>query len=176
MVTEICSWLNTEFRSELQANISVRRSEKRGRFSAIESGYRQFAAENYSDCTMRRTMKTRLTLKAGEKGTGKLTAQYGDRLLCVRYRHDEKRKKRFRTIELIIEKKDWEPKVAEKAVHERTTLIACVRVKWGEKDLARKLREAGGRWDRNRQLWIIPHEKVSELGIDPERVVGVIST
>ena len=121
-------------------------------------------------------MKTRLTLKAGEKGTGKLTAQYGDRLLCVRYRYDEERKKRLKTVELIIEETDWEPKVAEKAVNERTTLIACVRVKWGEKDLARKLREAGGRWDRNRQLWIIPHEKVSELGTDPERVVELIST
>ncbi len=40
-----------------------------------------------------------------EKGTGKLTAQYGDRLLCVRYRYDEKRKKRFRIVELIVERK-----------------------------------------------------------------------
>jgi len=125
---------------------------------------------------MQRTMKTRLTLKAGEKGTGKLTAQYGDRLVCVRYRYDEKRKKRFRTVELIAEETDWEPKVAEKAVHDAAPLRAGVRVGWGEKDLARKLREAGGRWDRGRHLWIIPHEKVSELGTDPERVVGVIST
>jgi len=125
----------------------------------------------HNDGILRR-MKTRLNLKPGQKGTGKLSAQYG----CVRYRYDEERKKRLKTVELIIEETDWEPKVAEKAVNERTTLIACVRVKWGEKDLARKLREAGGRWDRNRQLWIIPHEKVSELGTDPERVVELIST
>jgi hypothetical protein len=121
-------------------------------------------------------MKTRLNLKPGQRGTRKLSAQYGDRLVCVRYRYDEEKKKRFRTVELIIEEADWEPKVAEKAVHTTPTLTACVRVKWGEKYLARKLREAGGHWDRNRKLWIVPHEKVSELGIDPERVVRVIST
>jgi len=41
-----------------------------------------------------------------------------------------------------------------------------------EKVLAGKLREAGGHRDRNRKLRIIPHEKVSELGTDPERVAG----
>ena len=36
-------------------------------------------------------MRTRLILKPGQRGTKKLGAKYGDRLLCVRYRYDEKR-------------------------------------------------------------------------------------
>jgi hypothetical protein len=34
-------------------------------------------------------MKTRLTLKAGDTGTKRLTDIYGDALLCIRYRYDE---------------------------------------------------------------------------------------
>jgi len=43
-----------------------------------------------------RTMRTRLHLKPGQRGTKQLLAQYGDRLVCVRYRYDAQRKKRFR--------------------------------------------------------------------------------
>ncbi len=51
---------------------------------------------------------------------------------------------------------------------------AGIRVEWGEKELARTLREAGGQWGRDRRLRIIQHEKVSELGVDPERVTKLI--
>jgi len=39
-------------------------------------------------------MKTRLTLKPGQKGTKKLIAEYGDQLVCIRYRYDPQKKKR----------------------------------------------------------------------------------
>ena len=39
-------------------------------------------------------MKTRLTLKPGQKGTKKLIAEYGDTLVCIRYRYDPQKKKR----------------------------------------------------------------------------------
>ncbi len=54
-------------------------------------------------------MRTLLHLKPGQKGTKQLFAQYGDRLLCVRYRYDAQRKKRFKTVELIVAERDWEP-------------------------------------------------------------------
>ena len=47
-------------------------------------------------------MRTGVKLKPGQRGTKKLAAQYGDRLVCVRYRYDEKLKKRFKTVELIL--------------------------------------------------------------------------
>ena len=44
-----------------------------------------------------RGMRTRLHLKPGQRGTKLLLAQYGDRLVCVRYRYDAQRRKRFKT-------------------------------------------------------------------------------
>ena len=48
------------------------------------------------------TPRVRLHLKPGQKGTKQLLAQYGDRLICVRYRYDAQRKKRFKTVELVV--------------------------------------------------------------------------
>ena len=38
-----------------------------------------------------------------------LLAQYGDRLICVRYRYDAQRKKRLQTVELVVAEPNWEP-------------------------------------------------------------------
>lgn len=56
-----------------------------------------------------RIMRTLLHLKPGEKGTKQLLAQYGDGLVCVRYRDDAQRKKRFKTVELIVSEREWDP-------------------------------------------------------------------
>ena len=54
-------------------------------------------------------MRVLLHLKPGQKGTKKLCAQYGDRLICVRYRYNVQCKKRFKPVELIVEERAWEP-------------------------------------------------------------------
>ena len=54
-------------------------------------------------------MCSRLTLKPGQRGTKKLCAEYGERLLYVRYRYDEERRKRFKIVELFVDEVDWEP-------------------------------------------------------------------
>ncbi|GBD97048.1 hypothetical protein BMS3Abin06_01944 [bacterium BMS3Abin06] len=48
-------------------------------------------------------MQTKLTLLPGQSGTKKLLRQYGDQLICVRYCYDDYHKKRYKTVELIIE-------------------------------------------------------------------------
>src|SRR5215813_922243 len=53
-------------------------------------------------------MRTSLHLKPGRKGIKQLLAQYGDRLVCVRYRYDAQQKKRFKTVELIVAEWAWE--------------------------------------------------------------------
>ena len=54
-------------------------------------------------------MKTRLTLKPGQEGTKRLVKKYGDALVCIRFRYDEKTGKRFKTVELIVDATDWTP-------------------------------------------------------------------
>jgi len=43
-------------------------------------------------------MEVTKTLRPGDKGTARLLRKYGDRLVCVRYRHDSQRKKNLTTI------------------------------------------------------------------------------
>ena len=52
-------------------------------------------------------MHTSTTVQPGQRGAKKLAAQYGDRLVCVRYRCDAQRQKRVKTIELIVEEWPW---------------------------------------------------------------------
>jgi hypothetical protein len=54
-------------------------------------------------------MWTLLHLKPGQKGTKQLLTQYDNRPICMRYRYDAQRKKRFKAVELIIAEREWEP-------------------------------------------------------------------
>ena len=67
------------------------------------------------------TPPVRLHLKPGQKGTKQLLAQYGDRLICVRDRYDAQRKKRLKTVELLIAERHWEPPRPRFAVASPTT-------------------------------------------------------
>jgi len=52
-------------------------------------------------------MEVKATIKPGQNGTKRYTRQYGDQLVCVRYRYDKSRKKRLTTVELIVDEQDW---------------------------------------------------------------------
>src|SRR5262249_12946847 len=54
-------------------------------------------------------LRTRLTLRPGRPGTKDLVAEFGDRLLCVRYRYDDEHHLRYKTAEVIIEAAPWTP-------------------------------------------------------------------
>jgi hypothetical protein len=54
-------------------------------------------------------LRTRLTLRPGRPGTRDLVAEYGDRLLCVRYRYDTDRHRRYKTAEVIVAETQWTP-------------------------------------------------------------------
>jgi hypothetical protein len=54
-------------------------------------------------------MRTQVTLQPGQKGTKKLLAQYGEQLVCVRYRYDATRQRRLKTVELVVEETPWRP-------------------------------------------------------------------
>ncbi|MDY6921765.1 MAG: hypothetical protein SV765_16320 [Pseudomonadota bacterium] len=43
------------------------------------------------------------TLRPGDSGTKRLKQRYGDRLVCVRYRKDAGRQRRYTTVELIVD-------------------------------------------------------------------------
>ncbi|MFC1772718.1 hypothetical protein ACFL3A_05120 [Pseudomonadota bacterium] len=54
-------------------------------------------------------MDVKATLLPGVNGTRSLLKEYGDQLVCVRYRYDKLKQKRYKTAEIIVEEKHWHP-------------------------------------------------------------------
>ena len=111
-------------------------------------------------------MRTLLHLKPGQKGTKQLLTQYGDRLTCVRYRYDARRKKRFKTVELIVAKRTWEPPPPRFAAD----TIVGVRVGFVEVELRDQVKHAGGKWNRTRKVWELCYERVAALKLEARMV------
>ncbi len=98
-------------------------------------------------------MKARVKLKPGQKGTKKLTEQYGDALICVRYRYDAENRKKLKTVEIIVSESDWTPPTVS---YQAGTLVS-LRIGFNEKAIQEQVRALGGRWDRVHRLWFIPY-------------------
>ena len=112
-------------------------------------------------------MRTRLTLRPHQRGAKRLLAQYGDRLVCVRHRYDVEQKKRWKTIELIIEERAWEPSVAPPAADQ----MMSIRVAGGEMELRRQVKAAGGKWRPQQQVWELRYDQIQALGLTGRIVV-----
>ena len=104
-------------------------------------------------------MITRLKLKPGQKGTKALLEKYGDALVCVRYRYDEASRTRIKTVELIVDKKELTPSRKQQQKIEDETVVP-VRIEYGEKQLGKMARSAGGKWEPKVKLWYIPYGKI----------------
>jgi hypothetical protein len=85
-------------------------------------------------------MHTSTTIPPGQRGAKKFLAQYGDCLVCVRYRQDEQRKKRFKTVELIVEERPWTPPPPRRGAES----IVLVKVAFSERALRQQIKEAAG--------------------------------
>ncbi len=96
-------------------------------------------------------MKSRLNLKPGQKGTKKLVEEYGKSLLYVRYRYDETRGMRLKTVEIVVEEKPWRPSARLRAGD-----IVSVAVNFTEKALREKVKALGGKWDQEDKVWHVP--------------------
>ncbi|MDD2734818.1 MAG: hypothetical protein PHF56_12815 [Desulfuromonadaceae bacterium] len=98
-------------------------------------------------------MKTRLTLKPGQKGTKQLTDKYGDALLCIRFRYDDETGKRFKTVELIVEQTDWIPPPPRYD----SDILVPLRIDVSNFSLRAKVKAAGGKWFPEELLWYVKY-------------------
>ena len=69
--------------------------------------------------------------------------EYGDALVCVRYRYDQATRTRLKTVELIVERKEL---TAAEAVAVDDKLLP-VQIEYGEWRLGKLARSLGGAWD-----------------------------
>ena len=106
-------------------------------------------------------MRTRLTLQPDQDGAKHLREQYGERLVCVRYRYDETKKERWKTVELIIEKSEWEPPTSQ---WQAATIVA-LQIAVHERDLRQQVKAVGGKWNPREVVWELPYGQVVALGL-----------
>jgi hypothetical protein len=113
-------------------------------------------------------MHVKTKLLPGENGTKGLLKQYGEQLVCVRYRYDKTRHNRYKTVELIVDEKDWMPETVIPAVRQ-----VYFRIGYGETELRELVKLAGGYWNPEKKAWHLEYRSVVQLGlerriIDPE--------
>jgi len=116
--------------------------------------------------TLAETARIRLSLRPGQRGTKKLLREYGDRLVCVRYRYDEQNARRLKTVELVVEAVPWSPEVRNPVGEE----VVDVRVDWQEAELRDALKGVGGRWNPKKRLWEVQYDQIVALGLE-DRIV-----
>lgn len=91
-------------------------------------------------------------LSPGAPGTRRLSERYGNALVCVRYREDVQTGRRLTTVELVVESRPLPPP-------------AGVRIAYGETELRRKVKAAGGVWDAECKLWRLPKSTIRRLNL-----------
>jgi len=81
--------------------------------------------------------------------------------LCVRYRYDDKQRKRYKTVELIVDEADWPDQNAP-----ADALVVGVLVAREETDLRAQVKAEGGRWNPERQVWELRYDRVKRLELE----------
>jgi len=115
--------------------------------------------------------------RPGQRGTRKLMAHYGDRLVCVRYRYDASASKRYKTVEIIIEEAKWSPPPprtdAPRPALKVDTIEELpvsqevgVKIFFRESQLREQVKAAGGRWLKSEKLWRVPYQTAISLGLE----------
>lgn len=107
-------------------------------------------------------MQTSTTIRPGQRGAKKFMSQYGDRLVCVRYRQDAQQQKRFKTVELIVAEWPWTPPLPR----QKKESLVLVKVAFPERELRRQIKDAGGTWNPDKQAWEIRYDHAIALGLE----------
>jgi hypothetical protein len=96
------------------------------------------------------------TLAPTDRGALGLARQYGDQLICVRYRADAMGKLRHTTVELLVQSSPIRP---------RTVKIVGIKTESHERELHTLIRTAGGNWDAKARLWRLPRRVARILSL-----------
>jgi hypothetical protein len=106
----------------------------------------------------KQTQRVMMTLRPGHRGTKALVEQYGEQLVCVRYRYDASTRRRHTTVELIIASGTWYPP------HEPDELVA-LQIERHEWQLSQQIRAAGGIFLHARKVWQLRYHAAVRLGL-----------
>ncbi len=102
-------------------------------------------------------MRVTKKLASGLNGTKRYLDHYGESLVCVRYRDDGE--KRYTTVELVVNERPLPPR------DDPESRLVSVQVGYAERELRVRVKQAGARWDPERQVWRLPLGSVRKLGL-----------
>ncbi len=106
-------------------------------------------------------------LTPGQPGTKRYVDQYGDKLVCVRYRRDPIRRQSYTTVELIIAQRNlpegYVRPTPVKHTHPNTTV--GIQIAYPERDLRALAKDHGATWDSRRKVWLMPYHQARRLGL-----------
>lgn len=108
-------------------------------------------------------MKVGRVLKPGAPGTKRLMAEFGERLLLVRYRYDEVRCRSIKTVEVIVDEHYWDP--------DRSRRMVKIRIEPEADEIWQRVRAAGGKLNRKTWYWELPYREARKLKL-LDRIVG----
>ena len=101
-------------------------------------------------------LKVLKKLSPHQPGARKLAQKYGKSLVCVRHRTDAKGQFRYTTVELLVDKTTVQP---------RSERIVLLKINFNEGRLRTVVRAAGGTWDPNSELWLLPRRVAGVLNL-----------
>jgi len=104
---------------------------------------------------------TKKTLLPGQPGTKKWIQKFGAELICVRYKYDPIKKRKIKTVELLVEEQPWE--INEQRIP--ANKIVKLKIEYDEINLRRLVRSAGGKWNQTSKRWELPYREVVALGL-----------
>lgn len=86
--------------------------------------------------------------------------QYGNALLCVRYRYDEARGVKIKTVEIIVEEKP--------VLHPRFECddFVPVHVGYHEQELRELLRKFRARWEPEQKVWYVRYGLIQRTPLE----------
>ncbi|MDQ3012002.1 MAG: hypothetical protein M3X11_15000 [Acidobacteriota bacterium] len=101
--------------------------------------------------------------KTNQSGISRFAGQSWQSLACARY--DAEQRNRFKTINRIIEESFRQPPINPIIGDQVVNIRAGIK----EVALQHRVKAAGGKWNRSRQLWGIRYDRAVELGLE-ERI------
>lgn len=108
------------------------------------------------------------TLKPGKNGSKRLVDLYGDDLVAVRYRLDSEPQFRYTTVERKPAPSKGVNRTAQRLYQNRQSV--AVRILRHETDLQRLAKNAGAKWQPDRQVWPMRRGDAVKLGLN-ERII-----
>jgi len=121
-------------------------------------------------------MEAKTTRRPGQSGKKKLVQRFGDRLIFVRYRYDLQRRRRYTTVELIVDEQPWGPTQVSQRFpnsHTQPRFEGHASNRRPRGTHPSKIKEAGGKWHPARGVWILPLRRARALGVQ-DRIVAVL--